>query len=260
MSETKNQTPNTRWPEGEVKVALKLTLLLLVLLTLSKSFLGSGWFASICYTGLVAFQLYIPIWRAEKNGSNMDLVGLHFKNWQVDLKLVSIWCALTLPAFALCYHFFITKSFELAATWDLGFLLPYLPRPGASANFTNITAEGPFLILTWLEISAIHLLGVALPEETFYRGYLQPLLETIFPPRYRFFGVFLGKGAILAAVLFALGHFLGEWNPLRFGPFLPALAFAWLRNGSGSCIGAITFHGICNIFSEFLFRMYNPID
>jgi len=259
-SEDKSPKSENAWPESEIAAALKLTLLLLLLLAAGKSFLGGGWFASLCYTGLAAFQLYIPVWRAEKNGLGLDAIGLHFHAWRHDLKLVVLWCGVTFPIFAIAYHFFMTQSAAWAATCDLGTLLPYLPKTVFAPKFPETWSDWGIGTLHGLEIVAIHLLGVALPEETFYRGYLQPLLEQKFKPTFRLYGVFLGKGVILTAMLFALGHFLGEWNPLRFGPFFPALAFGWLRNASGSCISAITFHGLCNIFSEFLFNMYNPID
>jgi uncharacterized protein len=118
-----------------------------------------------------------------------------------------------------------------------------------------------WLAVGWaaLKTVATHALGVALPEETFYRGYLQPRLETKWPPKTRWLGVTIGRAAIIASALFALGHFLGEWNPLRLGPFLPGLVFAWQRNATGSIIGSITFHASCNILGELLFSLYQPI-
>jgi membrane protease YdiL (CAAX protease family) len=69
----------------------------------------------------------------------------------------------------------------------------------------------------------------------------------------------IGLAAVVAAALFALGHFLGEWNPLRLGPFFPALVFAWLRKRTGSVTGAVAFHAACNVYGEVLFALYQPI-
>ena len=72
----------------------------------------------------------------------------------------------------------------------------------------------------WLaERSATHLFGVALPEETFYRGFLLTVFQSVWVPTTTVFGVRFGKAAIITNLFFALGHFIGEWNPLRFGPF-----------------------------------------
>ena len=83
-------------------------------------------------------------------------------------------------------------------------------------------------------------------------------MEKLWAPKYALFGVRIGMAAVLASFLFALGHFLGEWNPLRLGPFLPGLVFAWQRNATGSVIGAITFHAACNLLSEILSTQYGP--
>ena len=98
--------------------------------------------------------------------------------------------------------------------------------------------------------------GVALPEEMFYRGYFQPALERRLPPGRRWFGVPLGWAAVITAALFALGHFLGEYNPVRLGPFFPSLVFSWLRNRRGSLWGAVAFHALANILGEVLFTFY----
>ena len=63
----------------------------------------------------------------------------------------------------------------------------------------------------------------------------------------------------MTSALFALGHFLGEWNPLRLAPFIPSLIFAWQRNATGSILGAIAFHGLCNILAEMLSQLYQPL-
>lgn len=63
---------------------------------------------------------------------------------------------------------------------------------------------------------------------------------------------------MLTAFFFAAGHFLGEWNPLRWGPFFPALVFAWQRNATGSIVGAVAYHAACNVLGELLFRLYQP--
>ena len=174
-SETTNPKNGDQWPESEITKALQLTLLLLILLTAAKSFLGGGWLAGFCYTGLAAFQLYVPIWRAEKNNLDLNALGLHFDAWRHDLKLVALWCGITFPLFAIVYHLYMTQSVDWARACDLGPLLPYLPQTVFEPKFPQTWHAWGSGTLTWLEISAIHLLGVALPEETFYRGYLQPL-------------------------------------------------------------------------------------
>ena len=135
----------------------------------------------------------------------------------------------------------------------------YLPSRQLAPEFPS--GLEAWLSASWwlINLTATHLLGVALPEETFYRGYLLPRLEQRWPPKTRIFGAFVGRAVIVSSALFALGHFLGEWNPLRLGPFIPSLIFAWQRNKTGSIWGAVIFHAACNIFGQLLFQLYAPI-
>jgi membrane protease YdiL (CAAX protease family) len=66
----------------------------------------------------------------------------------------------------------------------------------------------------------------------------------------------LGRATVVTALLFAVGHFVGEYNPARLGPFFPALLFSWLTRRSGSIFGSVVYHGLSNAFSAMLFAGY----
>jgi hypothetical protein len=100
------------------------------------------------------------------------------------------------------------------------------------------------------------LVAVALPEEFFFRGYLQGRLVEALPPRRRFLGVPVGSALLLASVLFALGHFLIDFDPRRLAVFFPALAFGWMRQASGSIAPGALFHALCNLYSDGLHRSF----
>jgi hypothetical protein len=100
------------------------------------------------------------------------------------------------------------------------------------------------------------LVAVALPEEFFFRGYLQGRLAEALPPRARFLGVPVGAALLLASVLFALGHFLIDFDPRRLAVFFPALAFGWMRQASGSIAPGALFHALCNVYSDGLHRSF----
>jgi len=53
--------------------------------------------------------------------------------------------------------------------------------------------------------------------------------------------------ALLAAALFALGHLLTP-APWRLAVFFPALLFAFLRNRTGTIVGAALCHFLCNVW------------
>jgi uncharacterized protein len=107
----------------------------------------------------------------------------------------------------------------------------------------------------WNEVLG-QLLGVAFPEETFYRGYLQTALDRAWPPERRLFGARLGAGLLASSALFAAGHFLTEPIPGRLAVFFPSLVFGFLRARTGGVGSAIVFHAMCNLFASYLGRSY----
>jgi hypothetical protein len=105
------------------------------------------------------------------------------------------------------------------------------------------------------EISG-QLFAIALPEELFYRGYLQSALDQAFPPKITVLGAKVGAGLLLASVVFALGHVFTTPNPARLAVFFPALLFGWLRARTGGIGASVLFHASCNLFSAYLARGY----
>lgn len=116
---------------------------------------------------------------------------------------------------------------------------------------------------------------IALPEEAFYRGYVQSRLDQalpgfgwtrgaageqgLMPRRLRIFGASVGPAVLVTSVIFALGHLATIRQPARLAVFFPSLLFGWLRCRTGGVGAGIAFHAMCNIFSELLgrgFRVY----
>jgi membrane protease YdiL (CAAX protease family) len=97
---------------------------------------------------------------------------------------------------------------------------------------------------------------IALPEEAFYRGYLQSRLDDVWAPRWRIAGAEVGPGLIVASVVFALGHFATIRDPARLAVFFPSLVFGWLRARTRGVGASCGFHAMCNIFSELLGKGY----
>ena len=100
------------------------------------------------------------------------------------------------------------------------------------------------------------LIIIALPEEAFYRGYLQTRLDDVWAPRVRILGAEVGLGLVVASVIFALGHLATIHQPARLAVFFPSLVFGWLRAKTGGIGASLTFHALCNVFSEALGRGY----
>jgi len=101
------------------------------------------------------------------------------------------------------------------------------------------------------------LVVVALPEEAFFRGYLQTSLGDLEKRRLRIFGVEVAPGAwLLQAVLFAAIHFIVEPNPARLAVFFPGLLFGWTRAWRGGIGAALALHAMSNLYSEILARSW----
>jgi hypothetical protein len=108
--------------------------------------------------------------------------------------------------------------------------------------------------------SADHALGqllvIALPEEAFFRGWLQTKLDAFFPRTVRVLGLPIGPSIILASAVFALGHFLTIPSPARFAVFFPSLLFGALRKRTGGIGAGVLLHALFNLLSSSLARGY----
>ena len=165
----------------------------------------------------------IPLRYALTSDEGDDGIGYGFQGLRRDLPIVLGLLALTLIPFWFLHDLWWT----LMGVSDGSGSTLAIPQGEASAWISqHMTLAGQALAaLSMVELCAIHLLGVALPEELFYRGYLQPKLCGLFTDRAIGRGFVWNHGIALAAGLFALAHFLGEYNPARLGPFFPALLF-----------------------------------
>jgi membrane protease YdiL (CAAX protease family) len=138
-------------------------------------------------------------------------------------------------------------SLALLAAYALGWLawtrLARIPPGAATASELGEGAIGWF---TW------GFVFVALPEEYFFRGVLQPAFDTPGGRRVRLLGAELGRGALVSALAFGVGHIaldLGLGKGLgveRAATALPGLWFAWLRARTGSIVPAAIAHAAAN--------------
>lgn len=107
----------------------------------------------------------------------------------------------------------------------------------------------------WDEI-ATQIVAIALPEEMFYRGYLQSQLERRWPPKRKWLGGNLGSAVVVTSVIFALGHLVTVPHPARLSVFFPSLLFGWLRSRTGGIGASVLFHAACNLLALYLGRGY----
>lgn len=100
------------------------------------------------------------------------------------------------------------------------------------------------------------LLVIALPEEAFYRGYLQTSLERELKHTVSILGARVGWGLLLTSAIFAVGHLFTELNAARLAVFFPSLVFGFLRARTKGIGASVAFHAMCNLFSAYLLHSY----
>jgi hypothetical protein len=159
-----------------------------------------------------------------------------WRAWGRGLGAALAVCAIVFPLF-------------FAVFWAYGQALPHLPRWLASILAPYTLPPTPHLRLPprFALFAAVQLFVVALPEELFYRGFMQTTWAATDPARgVRVLGARLGAGFFATQALFALGH-LVVLQPWRLGTFFPGLLFGWLRERTGNVAASVLVHALSNI-------------
>ncbi len=94
---------------------------------------------------------------------------------------------------------------------------------------------------------------IALPEEVFFRGYLQSQLDKASDRRWRVLGVEVGIGLPLAALLFGACHVFNG-GPARLVTFFPGLWYGWLRARTGNVWVPALYHAVSNLLMSTVLR------
>ena len=212
--------------------------------------------ASIAGLAVAAAQLMIPLRYALTSKDGDDGIGYSAAGLGRDLPMVIGIFLLTSVPFWFAHEAWWTWLGQADGSGSRlavpeGDLAPFMVASG----WISPTISAP---IAMLELIAIHTIGVALPEELFYRGFLQPKLCQSFADRPIGAGFVWNPGIAVAAALFAAAHFLGEYNPARLGPFFPALLFGLLRRRSGSIASAVLLHAAFNVLGAMLFAGLAP--
>ncbi len=196
--------------------------------------------------------MYTPVWSCRLRGADPDvyptaLPPLRDPEWREALRLAVILAVVVFVPFVAGYH--VWQTMILPWVQDLLHirLLPVLPR------LQWIWPSSPITLV------AYHLFFVAIPEEMFYRGYIQSRLDEVHPPRWRVFGTLVGPGLIVTSILFALGHSFVVFQWWHVFIVVPSLAFGWLRARTGGIIAGAFFHAWCNVAVSTLDTLYGIV-
>ena len=188
--------------------------------------------------------LYLPLIPMRWRDEDYRDYGLSLRAWREDVRLFLLLSAILAPLYFAAFAGFVE-------------VLPHLPH-WLARHLTPFVGEGHFqprLPPRFGEWVIDQLFVVALPEEFFYRGYMQARLRDAWPQGRRVLGARLGPAFWVTALLFALGH-LAIFQTWRLSVFFPALLFAWMRERTGTIVGAALLHAACNLFQSFLEASY----
>lgn len=171
-----------------------------------------------------AFLLYVPLQAVDRAGVTYASLGLRLDRWKRDAAWLVALIAVVTPAYAFAFRWWVpwaeTFSFQLPDDFVSKLALATLP--------------------------------LAFIEELFFRGFLQERWTRLDPTGWWGGGV-AWRPLVFASGVFALIHFVGEWNPARLAPFFPSLLFGLLRAKTGTIVAATLFHAYCNALADVLF-------
>lgn len=197
--------------------------------------------------------MYAPVWACRLRGADpwdypMALPSFRESEpWVEALRLnLVLWAVLAVP-FVLAYHGWQTYG------------VPWLQ----DALGVRLFAKLPALQWTFpsnpLKLVAYHLFYVAIPEEMFYRGYLQSRLDEILPPRWTVLGTKVGPGLLATCVLFAFGHSIVILQWWHVFIVVPSVVFGWLRARTNGVVAGAFFHAWCNVTVATLDTLYGIV-
>jgi len=152
------------------------------------------------------------------------------------------------PGAALVFHARRVESFTLDGADEA--------RVGATSARRDLSGEERPGWAWWLWMLASQVILIALPEEIFYRGYLQTRLRRIWPGGVPVLGAAVGPAIVITSVLFAAGHMVTIPAAFRLAVFFPSLLFGWLRDRTDHVAGPVVLHVLSNLAMLTVIRFY----
>jgi uncharacterized protein len=176
--------------------------------------------------------------------------GLRLSPVRLNLAVLGGALAVTWPLFFVAFLTFYGSACALNTSPTWGYLVDWVAP--TCARWSGL-AGAELRLPAGLALSALtQLVVIAVPEELFFRGYLQGRLEQRWPPRRSLAGAPVGWALVLGSALFALGHVLVDFDLQRLAVFVPGLIFGWMRSRTGSIAAGAAFHALCNVYSDVL--------
>ncbi len=215
------------------RVAYEVGVSFAVLCVVGATMARIAWLSEYYAVIIAALLLYLPSWMRIDSvhcGAVMRPIGRH-------VAIALLMAILVLPPF--------TIGFVGWTEWVCS--QPLLRPLAAGCRGGSLWAQAHFRLPNeFVALCGYHLLVAALPEEFYFRGFVQGrLAEWLRSP---------SAAIVLASALFALCHWIVQGNPATLAVFFPGLLFGLLRARTGSILPGTLFHALCNIYIETLQR------
>ena len=185
--------------------------------------------------------IYLPValckWRGvDSYGYRLAVPAFrNVKAWAEGMGLGLRWMAILLVPWVAAYHLWQTQLFGLEPDW------------------TRWPSDMATLVL-------YHIFFVAIPEEFFYRGYVQTRLNEVFHRKFIVWGIPFGHALWIASLIFAFGHSIVILRWWHFAIFFPSLLFALLREKTGGVVAGSFLHAACNVAIVSLDTVYGIVE
>lgn len=213
--------PKTRWSRW---FHLETTLIIVAVIAVIRLFYELRNVSALSQYVPIAVALlliYVPVGHAMLRREGIDYFDRSWKAFGHSLKWFLLVTIIVMPAFLIANQFWqewVSKQVFMPR------MLPHL----------------------WLTV-VDQLFLVAIPEEIFFRGWLQSRLKPRAGKQWNILGVPLGGYWILTALIFAVAHSIIFYQWWHFSIFFPALLFGWLREKTGSITAPSLFHCLSNL-------------
>ncbi len=234
------------------KYSLGISLLLLALLWAGHELQGvSSMLATIVFMTVIFCEVYAPIYLLDNHKLSLHSYGLYAHRLEglLDFPKNSLH-RIDRPALWEELRFFGLFSLGISVLYIPAYFLAKMFFAEDSSAGMQVTLAFPPDLIKQLFLQTF---AIALPEEFFYRGFLQNSLLKKWPNRTFLGPLPLGQAIIITNIMFALSHFVAAFNPLRLLTFFPGLLFSYLAFRRGSLISPILFHAFCNLLGQTLY-------
>ncbi len=184
------------------------------------------------------FLLYAPFLHVSLRKIDIVFFERSFRQVLYSLRIFIIFSLIVFSLFLVAAHVYQTLLLGLRFEPNL-----------FSRNMESLTA---YAVL-------YQILMVALPEEVFFRGYLQSILVKRYSKKITVLpigGLAISQAVVITSVLFALSHSIIAWQWWHFAIFFPSLAFGFLREKTNGLLAPILFHSCCNLLISWIGRFY----